>query len=146
MSFSRFNKVFCRLYRRLLYRIAGGLVLLLTTTGRKSGRAHTVGLQYELIDRRYWVGAALGVQADWFRNIAANPEVSIQVGKRKFDATAEIVNDSGRVADFLSYRLKKRPVMLRMILRRGGLKGKVTREKLLDYAARIRVVVFTPHQ
>lgn len=120
--------------------------MLLTTTGRKSGKPHTVGLQYELIDGRYWVGAAMGVHADWYRNIRALPQAKIQAGNRKFNAKAELIDDNDRVADFLSYRLRKRPVMLRMILRRGGLKGEVTRAKLLDYAARITVVVFTPDQ
>ncbi|NMC17945.1 MAG: nitroreductase family deazaflavin-dependent oxidoreductase [Chloroflexi bacterium] len=43
-----------------MYRLVGGMVLLLTTTGRRSGKPHTVGLQYEWIDGAYWEGAADG--------------------------------------------------------------------------------------
>ena len=72
------NIKFSHLYRRLLYRVAGGVVLLLTTTGRKTGKLHTVGLQYELIDGLYYVAAADGLRADWLRNIRVNPEVAVQ--------------------------------------------------------------------
>ncbi len=75
------NKQFSRFYRRFLYRFAGGMVLLLTTTGRKSGNPHTVGLQYELIEGLYWVGAADGTRADWYRNILALPTGEIQVSR-----------------------------------------------------------------
>ena len=70
--------------------------------------------------------------------------MNIQVGERKFQATAEVVDDPQRIADFLAYRLKKRPIILRLILRMGGLKGKITREKLLTYAAHIKLAVFSP--
>ena len=138
------NREFTQLYQRFLFRFAGGVILLLTTTGRKSGKPHTVGLQYELLDGRYWVGAADGTRADWYRNILAQPRVEIQAGARKFTATSEVIDDPARIADFLAYRIKQKPLMLRMILRTDGLKGKITRETLLDYATRIRVVVFTP--
>jgi len=138
------NRKFSRLYRRFLYRFAGGVVLLLTTTGRRSGRPHTVGLQYELIDGVYWVGAADGERADWYRNVEADPRVVIQVGENKINATVELVADPERVVRFLAYRLKKRPLMLRLILRLDGISGRITDQVLRDYARNIRAAVITP--
>ena len=80
MKFHPPNQVFTRAYRRILYRFAGGVILLLTTCGRKTGRPHTIGLQYERIGDRYYVGAADGDRADWYRNILKQPQVEIQVG------------------------------------------------------------------
>lgn len=138
------NRKFSQLYRRFLYRFAGGVVLLLTTTGRRSGRPHTVGLQYELIDGVYWVGAADGERADWYRNVEADPRVVIQVGGKKIGATVELVADPERVVRFLAYRIKKRPLMLRLILRLDGISGRITDQVLRDYARKIRAAVITP--
>jgi len=144
MKFRPDNKAFSRLYRRIIYRFAGGMVLLLTTTGRRSGKPHTVGLQYEQIDGQYWVGAADGTRADWYRNIMATPAVALQVGNKNISATADVVNDTERIAAYLAYRLKKRPLMLRLILRLDGARGRITPDTLREYATRIRVVVITP--
>ena len=140
------NKNFTQLYRWMVYRVAGGVVLLLTTTGRKSGKEHTVGLQYELINGRYYVGAADGARADWLRNIQVNPEVAVQAGKLKFRARAEVVSDASEIARFLAYRLKKRPILIRSILRTAGLKGKPDQAALEEYAQTIRMAIFTPIQ
>lgn len=55
----------------------GKVILLLTTTGRRTGKLHTIGLQYELINGKYYVGAADGIKADWVRNVLKNPAVEI---------------------------------------------------------------------
>ncbi len=144
MKFRPPNRLFAQAYRRFLYRVASGMVLLLTSRGRKTGRLHTVGLQYELIDGDYWVGAADGVKADWYRNILRNPQVEVQVGSRKFPAHARVISDPEQLADFLQYRLQKHPLMLRLILRAGGLRGKLDRERLVRYAEKLKAVVLSP--
>jgi len=106
--------------------IAGGggpqrVVLLLTTTGRKSGLPRVTPLQFEEVDGAYYVGAARGVQADWFRNIVANPRVEAQVQQKHFTALAEPITDPARVADFLELRLQRHPVMIRVMLLMHGL-------------------------
>jgi len=88
------------------------VILLLTTTGRKTGRPHTIGLQYELIDGRYYLGAADGTRADWYRNILKNPAVEIQVGEKRIPATAMVICDRDEIINFLQYRLSKRPLMI----------------------------------
>ncbi len=69
----------------------GRYVLLLTTTGRKSGKPRHTPLEY-IHDRehdRYRVAAGWGGKTDWYRNVCANPHVTVQVGRRKFHAVAE---------------------------------------------------------
>ena len=134
------------LYKIGLGPLIGIIILLLTTTGRKSGREHTVGLQYELINSRYYVGAADGTRADWLKNIMANPYVCVQAGKTRFKAKAEMVTDFAETARFLEYRLRKRPLLIRMILRTAGLKGKLDQAALEKYAQAIRMVILTTVQ
>lgn len=143
MKFNPPNKKFVHLYRRFLHRLAGGTILLLTTQGRRSGRPHTVGLQYELIDGRYYVGAADGEHADWYRNLVKDRMVEVQAGAKTFKATAEVITEVDPIADFMEYRLKKHPLMMHLILHMDGLKGNPNRAALLTYAEKIRLVILT---
>ncbi|WP_409493696.1 nitroreductase family deazaflavin-dependent oxidoreductase [Amycolatopsis sp. cmx-11-12] len=72
----------------------GGSLLLLTTTGAKSGEPRTSPLAYAVEDGKYVVVASYaGADKNpaWYHNIVANPKVTIEVGTEKFDATATIV-------------------------------------------------------
>jgi len=108
---------------RLLYAIGlgpvvGKIILLLTTTGRKSGLPRVTPLQYECIDGDYYLGAARGLRADWVRNIQADPRVSVRVKRLCFDGQAEIITDAAKIADFLEVRLQRHPRMVGMMMER----------------------------
>lgn len=138
------NRLLIRFYDRGLGRLLGHLILLLTTTGRKSGKRHTIPLQYEEMAGVYYVGSARGMQADWVRNILANPQVAVAVKARHFSAKAEVVTDTGRIADFLELRLCRHPRMVGRILAMEGLPAKPNRQQLAAYATRIALVVIRP--
>jgi deazaflavin-dependent oxidoreductase (nitroreductase family) len=121
--------------------LVGKLLLLLTTTGRKSGRPRVTPLQYEDIDGVITIGAARGMQADWVRNILANPVVTVQVGARQFRGMSEVVSDASRIADFLELRLERHPRMVGAMLRSEGLSFPPSRAQLEAYAAGLTVVV-----
>ncbi|UNO40812.1 nitroreductase family deazaflavin-dependent oxidoreductase [Streptomyces sp. MST-110588] len=89
------------LYRWHLGRLMGGRVLLLTHTGRKSGRPRQVVL--EVTGRTpgtgaYRLASGLGPTSQWYRNILHTPEVTIQVGGRRTAAVARPMTpeESGR--------------------------------------------------
>jgi deazaflavin-dependent oxidoreductase (nitroreductase family) len=71
----------------------GTTILLLHTTGRKSGRDYTHPLIY-----REWNGAYLVVASkggapeapDWYLNLDANPEATVQIKGEKFAARARV--------------------------------------------------------
>lgn len=69
----------------------GTSVLLLTTVGRKSGREIIKPLIYQQNGDDYLVVASKGgsaVPPDWYVNLAAEPEVRVQVRGDKFRARA----------------------------------------------------------
>jgi deazaflavin-dependent oxidoreductase (nitroreductase family) len=71
----------------------GAPLLLLTTTGARSGRRRTTPLAHTRDGDRYVVIASKGgapSNPDWFRNVVANPDVSVEVGGETFDARASI--------------------------------------------------------
>jgi deazaflavin-dependent oxidoreductase (nitroreductase family) len=141
--------VIWRWMRSLNRRVAGAygkagppssLVLVLTTTCRKSGLPRQTPLQYEEMEGEYYVGSARGPQADWYRNILANPQVEVQVGQEHFKGEARAITDVKEVADFLQYRLERRPRMIGAIMRAEGLPRKHTRVELEKFAAEKAVV------
>jgi len=93
----------------------GRYVLLLTTTGRKTGRARHTPLEY-VYDReldRYRIAAGWGGNTDWCRNIKANPKVHVRVGRREFDAIAERASDE-EVAQYMIKVSRRNPHMDRV--------------------------------
>jgi deazaflavin-dependent oxidoreductase (nitroreductase family) len=123
-----------------LYRGSGGRagahlgpmkVLLLTTTGRKSGKTRTKPLGY-VEDGNDYLLAASNAGNDfspaWWLNLKANPSAEIQVGRRRFKVTARKAGPEERermwpkfVAAYKGY---------------AGYEGKTARE--------IPVVILTP--
>lgn len=72
-------------------RLVDNDMCLLTTTGRRSGSRHTVPLLY-LRDRdRFVVIASYGGRPhhpDWYHNLLADPDASLQVGTRSLPVRA----------------------------------------------------------
>jgi deazaflavin-dependent oxidoreductase (nitroreductase family) len=78
---------------RVLGRLVGMDVLLLTTTGARSGIARTTALTYfkpEGVDAYVVIGSFLGEprHPGWVHNLRAHPEARIRVGSREFRARA----------------------------------------------------------
>ncbi len=125
--------------------IIGKIILLLTHTGRKTGKRYVTPLQYEKIGGAYIVGAGRGPKADWFRNVQANPNVHVRVGRDEFDCTAEPVTNPERTADFLEYRLKRHPLMLGLMMKFAHkLPMRPDRAQLVDLGKSTPLVILQP--
>ena len=73
-------------------RLLGSPVLLLTTTGRKSGRPRTIPLLYLPDGENLVVVASNGGTAGdpaWWLNLEDDPEATVEVGGRKLRVRAE---------------------------------------------------------
>jgi len=80
-------------------RLAGAKMLLMTTTGAKTGLPHTAPVGYHLDAGRYVVvGSNSGrdEQPHWLANIARIPVVTVEVGTEKFQARARITTGAER--------------------------------------------------
>ena len=83
--------------------VAGGKgmipTLLLTTTGRKSGRRQVLPLIYGKSGKSYVIIASKGgapAHPGWYVNLKANPEVDVQVAADKFKARARTASGAER--------------------------------------------------
>ncbi len=77
----------------------GHTLLLLHTTGAKSGLARISPLMTTTDGDRYILVASSGGAENhpsWYHNIVANPNVTIEVGTEKFDAIATIEEEPER--------------------------------------------------
>lgn len=129
------------LYALGLGPLIGGLVMLLTTRGRKSGKWRTTPLQYEWLEGDLYVAAMRGERADWYRNLLADPHVRMRVGSLRSEALAEPVRDPQRVIAFLQECLRRRPRMLAFILKADGVGDVHDSRQLAEYAKRVALVV-----
>lgn len=139
------QKIHRVLYALGLGPIVGRIILLLTTTGRRSGLKRVTPLQYEEIDGTYYLGAARGLQADWVRNIQANPQVEVRVGAKQFTGQAEVVTDASRFADFLEVRLERHPCVVGLMMEKvHHLPKRPSRKQLEGLAAAEALVIVHP--
>jgi deazaflavin-dependent oxidoreductase (nitroreductase family) len=77
----------------------GSSVLLLTTTGRKSGRESTTPLIYDRADGAVVVVASKGGaprDPGWYRNLSVHPEVGVQIEGDRFRARARTAQGEER--------------------------------------------------
>jgi deazaflavin-dependent oxidoreductase (nitroreductase family) len=79
--------------------MAGRAVLLLTTTGARSGQPRTAPMMYVPDgDRLLVIASNLGAQQHpgWYHNLVAHPNVTVEVGAETFDATAVVTKGDER--------------------------------------------------
>ena len=137
-------RIFRALYAVGLGPLVGQLVLLLTTTGRKTGLPRVTALQYEQVDGAYMLGSSRGLRADWVRNLTADPQVEVRVRSKRFRGRAEVVTDPERIADFLALRMERHPRIIGKIFEMEGLPASPSREQLVNYGARLALVIVRP--
>ena len=69
------------------------LVVILETSGRKSGQPRQIPVGKALEGDTLWIVAEHGHKASYVRNIEANPRVRLRVGRRWRTGTARILTD-----------------------------------------------------
>ena len=79
---------------RIGHRLLGDPTLLMTTTGKRTGKRRTSALTYARDGDDYVVVASVGGADEapaWLANIKADPNVDVQIGRRRFGAVARVV-------------------------------------------------------
>lgn len=74
-------------------------LLLLTTIGAKSGQPRISPLAYLPDGERVFIFASKGgapTNPDWYHNLLAHPEVTVEIGTERFAATAVVIEGEER--------------------------------------------------
>jgi deazaflavin-dependent oxidoreductase (nitroreductase family) len=79
--------------------MAGVPLLLLTTVGAKSGQTRVNPLAYLEDGGRYVIIASYAgspTNPPWYHNLLANPKVTVEVGRERFGADAQVLDEPER--------------------------------------------------
>ena len=96
--------------RSPLHRVMGN-TMLITVTGRRSGRPITTPVNYFRSDDRLWVLTTRS--RTWWRNVPVNPRVRLRLDGRDVTATADAVLEEAAVAQKLAEYVRRIPASAR---------------------------------
>jgi deazaflavin-dependent oxidoreductase (nitroreductase family) len=97
--------------------LTGAPVLLLTTTGAKSGQQRTSPLVYLSEGGQIYIFAGnrgAPTNPAWYHNLVAHPDVTVEVGAEKFEARA-IVLDGAESERLGNIQIQKIPALAEVL-------------------------------
>ncbi|MFZ2056437.1 MAG: nitroreductase family deazaflavin-dependent oxidoreductase [Acidimicrobiales bacterium] len=110
---------------------AGAPILLLTSTGARTGQERTIPMMYLADDDKLVVFASKAgapTSPDWYHNLVAHPRARVEVGTETFEVDAEVASreerdrlyaiQSERYPGFAEYQEKTTRVIPVVILKR----------------------------
>ena len=83
--------------------LGGRQLVLLTTTGARTGLPRTTPMMYVRDGERVLVlasNAGAARHPDWYHNLVANPAVTVELGGETYPATAEVLTGEDREQTF----------------------------------------------
>ena len=134
------------LYRLGLGGLLGQRFLLLNHMGRKSGKVRQSVV--EVVDRNtasgaFVVASGFGDKADWYKNVMAHPNVTIQVGRQQIHVHAERLPPMPAAAALLEYN-RRHPKAMQTLARFMGYRIDGSEADVRKLASEIPVLVLTP--
>jgi len=96
--FRVFNKFMVAMFRLGLGPYAGGnpytgYIMVLTTTGRRTGLPRRTPVNYAQGEGEVYCLVGFGQSSHWYRNVLANPNVQVWVGREGWSGRAEVMTD-----------------------------------------------------
>jgi len=85
-------------------RLADKVFAYLTTTGRRTGKEHTIEIWFGLQDGRIYLLSGGGDRADWLRNLKKTPRVRLRIGTQTAAGTARVLR-AGTTEDELARQI-----------------------------------------
>ena len=71
-----------------------GQIMILTHTGRKSGKKYQSGLNFAQMNGDIYCTAGFGSESDWYRNIIANPQVEVWINNHWHRCSVEEISNT----------------------------------------------------
>ncbi len=127
-------------------------VMVLTTTGRKSGQPRTLCISYMPLNDHYVSFSGWGVSSNWYRNVVANPEVTIRVGGKTMRATGHLILEPKERIDLMMLKQEQSkhcgpPMFMRPILRlTKAFDFDAEIAMAVEHAHELPIVEFEPHK
>jgi deazaflavin-dependent oxidoreductase (nitroreductase family) len=139
-------------YRHGMWFFVGGNMLLLTTTGRKSGLPRYTCLSYGqdkqspyrmLRSDTYQVMPGWGDKCDWLLNIRANAHVTVQTGKKRIECQARFLSEDESAREYAKI-IPINPFLKSTFSRWTGETIDGSPDSLVRVAKKFPMIEFTP--
>lgn len=122
--------------------IIGRYIMIITHTGRKSGSPHQTAVEYHTINGMKYVPCAFGIKSQWYRNILANPRVTIQTSEGSEHMLAKRVTEDNELVSVIETILSRNPTLMNWYLDSLGISP--TRSEILANKENIIFLRFDP--
>ncbi|MBA2712874.1 MAG: nitroreductase family deazaflavin-dependent oxidoreductase [Rubrobacteraceae bacterium] len=137
VSFARImNKVPAAILRSPLHPIMSGRYLLLTFTGRKSGKTYVAPVAYLREDDAF----LMTTDSSWWKNLKGGAPVTLRVKGRGYEGIGETATDHAEVTRVLGRFLEAQPGYGKFVGVKRDADGRIDPSEV-EEAARGRVVV-----
>lgn len=128
------------LYRMGLGYFVGRLFMVMTTVGRKSGQPRRTAIEFHEFKKRKYIFSGWGARTDWYRNIQANPYITIQTWRGAESVLARRLFSEQELSEAFEFAMSN-PTM-RAVIRSVGFD--LTLEQFLAQSDRFTFVTFDP--
>jgi deazaflavin-dependent oxidoreductase (nitroreductase family) len=117
----------------------GRIFLLLITKGRISGKKKRTPLEYHRIDKTITVVSGRGENADWLKNMKANPDaVWIKHGFHSFQPRVKFVTDEMEILRLMRWYVTKHKRVAKLLF---GWNSKLDDPETADFSKLTQLVV-----
>lgn len=131
-------------YRLRLGWLFGNRALLLTHTGRNTGKPRQAVLEVIGYDKPiHYVASGFGEKSNWYKNIMANPDVTIHSGRKVIPAIATVLSKKEACKIFSNY-IEKHPNAIKNLAKFIGYKMGDSKKENLDFLSHVPVIAFLP--
>jgi deazaflavin-dependent oxidoreductase (nitroreductase family) len=76
-----------------LEKVANESTVEITTTGRKSGKAHTKPIWFVYDQGHLYLQSGQEGKSDWYQNLKKNPQMTLKIGTVTFQGKAKFIDD-----------------------------------------------------
>ena len=96
--------------------ILGKYILIFTHIGRKTGVSRRTAVEFHTINGMKYIPCAFGVKSHWYRNLLANPRVTIQSADGTEQMIAVRVKENEELISVIDTIMERNPPMMKWYL------------------------------
>jgi deazaflavin-dependent oxidoreductase (nitroreductase family) len=116
-------------------------LMVLTTTGRKSGKTYSIPVGFAPDGSDVWAFTLSGGRSNWYRNIQVNPRVTLEIQGKTIQADGELMNTPEQRRQAIEVYKRERPEMFERFFK---VSHTLPTDELLTQMGDIRFARFRP--
>ena len=122
--------------------IQGRIIMIITHIGRKTGIPHHTAVEFHTMNGIKYIPCAFGSKSQWYRNIMANPRVTIQTADGTEQMIAIRITQDDELVSVIEMILERNPSLMNWYLESIGIAP--NREEILAHKDQLYFLRFDP--